>query len=212
MTEHRRVVETERVAQQQVLRRAVQVLLAAKYVRDRHVGVVHDVGQQERGRAVGAQQHEVLDVRVLDTDLAADEVVERGGAIVRRAEAQGPTGAGTETSVTTETVVAGLPSRRLVAGLHLLRRALAVVRLRRAGELLGRGEVQVEPIGLVHGLTVGLEPQPVEHVEDVARELRTIALGVGVLHAQEVFAALLTGEHPVGQRTAGATDVQVTSR
>ena len=46
------VVEAEGVREQEVLRRAVDVVLAADHVGDAHVGVVDGVGQQEHRRAV----------------------------------------------------------------------------------------------------------------------------------------------------------------
>ena len=76
----------------------------------------------------------------------------------------------------------------------------------------GRLDVGVEAVGLVDGLLVPVEPEPLERVEDVVDQLGPVALGVGVLDAQEERAAGVAGEQPVEQGGAGAADVQVAGR
>ncbi len=70
MGEERRRAELERLPQQEVLGRVGDVVLAPDHVGDRHVGVVDDVGQDEKRLAVGLAHAEVLDRRVLVDDLA----------------------------------------------------------------------------------------------------------------------------------------------
>ena len=73
---HRRLV-AERAPDHLLLGRVRQVLLGAHDVRDRHLEVVDDVGQQEHRRAVAAHEHEVLDRGVVELDLAAHEIARR---------------------------------------------------------------------------------------------------------------------------------------
>ena len=104
--EDRLVVEAEGVDDQQVLRRAVDVVLAADHVGDAHERVVDRVGEQEHRRAVRAEEDEVLEGGVGELDVAADEVVEAGRAVVGGAEAQRPPVAGLEAPVAAAAVVA----------------------------------------------------------------------------------------------------------
>ena len=113
MRERGRVAVPECSAQQEVLRRAVDVVLAADHVGDPHVLVVHDVGQEEGRAPVRAHDDEVLDVTVLEHDLAADDVVPTGHTVIRNAEAQGATRARLEPPVAAEAVVARLATRSL---------------------------------------------------------------------------------------------------
>ena len=62
------------------------------------------------------------------------------------------------------------------------------------------------------GLAVAADAEPVEPVEDrVDRFLGRAGL-VGVLDAQQIFAAMMAGEQPVEQRGAGAADVEIAGR
>jgi hypothetical protein len=73
---------------------------------DAHRDVVDHVGEDEHRRAVAAQQHEVLDVGVVELDVAANEVVHHHRAL-RHPEAQHPTRPGSETEIARVAVVAG---------------------------------------------------------------------------------------------------------
>ena len=101
------------------------MLLAAQHMGDPLLHVVDHVGQQEQHRAVRPGQHEVLDRRVLEHRLAADQVIDHGRALVRRAEPERPSSTGPEGAVPAEAVVAAV----LITGPgdHVLALAIAVV-------------------------------------------------------------------------------------
>ena len=65
----------ERLIQGDLLRRVRDVIGPAQHVGDAHVEVVHDHGVVVERRAVGAEDHEVLDVFALEADGAVDGVV-----------------------------------------------------------------------------------------------------------------------------------------
>ena len=62
--------------------------------------------------------------------------------------------------------------------------------------------------GLEHGGLVGREADPGEAVEDGLGERLGAAFTVGILDADEVFAAVVAGEQVVEQGGAGAADVE----
>ena len=78
-----------RLQDQQLLGRVGVVVGAADDVRDAHVVVVDDDGEVVERRPVGAGDHEVVLERVLERRLAADDVLDRGDAVVGR-RAGGP--------------------------------------------------------------------------------------------------------------------------
>src|SRR3989441_2299075 len=78
--DHRHVGEdgerrAERLVEGDLLRRVRDVVRAAQHVGDPHVEVVHDHGVVVERGAVGAEDHEVLDVFALEADGAVDRVV-----------------------------------------------------------------------------------------------------------------------------------------
>ncbi len=170
-------------------RRAEQVL-APDDVGDPQVRVVDGVGQQEaRGVVAPPPDHEVLDVGVVEGDVAPDEVPD-----LRRA--------------------LGHADGHAEAGLQGRARHLVLVVVDQVGgtvgqQLLAGGAVEVPPVGLVDRALVPVDAQPLEGLENGADQLRPAALLVGVLDAQDQRARLVAGEEPVEQRRAGPTHVQV---
>ena len=77
----------QRVIDVDLPRRVVDVIVATNDVSDVHVDVVDDDAEVVRRDAVGAHQHEIIELRVGNGDRALDEIVERDHAIVRIAEA-----------------------------------------------------------------------------------------------------------------------------
>ena len=73
-------------------RRGGQQVLAAHHMGDLHQHVVHRDGQRVQRRAVRPGQHEVRHVRVIEGDLAADQVGERGRSLA--ASGTGPPACG----------------------------------------------------------------------------------------------------------------------
>ena len=77
----------ERRQDLQLLRRVRDVVGAADHVRDRVVGVLDGVGEVVRRAAVGADEHEVLELLVGELDAAQHRVVPARDAVVGHAEA-----------------------------------------------------------------------------------------------------------------------------
>ena len=67
----------ERAVEQHLLGRVRNVIVAAHDVRDRHVDVVGDHRQVIGRVPVGSERDEILDVRVVERDVAVHEIVER---------------------------------------------------------------------------------------------------------------------------------------
>ena len=79
----------ERLQDHQLARRVGDVVGAAHDVRDAHVVVVDGDREVVERAAVAARDDEVVDVLVLEGDLAADDVGHRGRALVRDPQADG---------------------------------------------------------------------------------------------------------------------------
>ena len=201
--EHRQLLVAQRLPDQQDLRRRGEEVLPTDHVGDGHVDVVHRVGQQEHGRAIGALDHEVLEVGVVERDVAPDEVVDDGLAVVGDPEPQGARG---EAAVAAPTVVAG---RRVAGpGLHVLPRAVAEVGVAGLVQASGRGAVGVKPLGLAVGTLVPVDPQPAQRALDALGQLVAREGGIGVLDPEDERAALVAGVEPVEQRGPGPAHVE----
>src|SRR4249920_3431962 len=66
-----------------------QVVVAADDMGDRHVDVVDDDAKIISRRAVGAGDNQIVELAVLEDDIAFDQVFDYGGPFARRAEADG---------------------------------------------------------------------------------------------------------------------------
>jgi hypothetical protein len=169
-------------------------------VGDAGVVVVDDDGQVVDGRAVGAGDHEVVLQHVLELRLAADDVDDRGVALVGDAQAHRalPLVAAAEAAV-----VVGLLER-----LDVVRPRGGAVRVAAGEQLLDHLGVAVGALGLEHGLAVPVDLQPAQRLEDLLDVLRGRALAVGVLDPQHHLPVVAPGEQPVVERRAGAPDVE----
>ena len=81
-----------------------------------------------------------------------------------------------------------------------------------SNELVDRLGVQTASLGLEDRALVPVQPEPRQGAIDPLGPLVAVALGVGVLDAQQERTALLTGEEPVEQGRAGASDVEIAGR
>ena len=79
----------ERLQDQDLARRVREVVLAADDVRDAHVAVVHRDREVVERAAVRAGDHEVVDRRQRERDVAADHVLHDDLALVRDLDADG---------------------------------------------------------------------------------------------------------------------------
>ena len=142
-----------------------------------------------------------------EDDVAADEVVDHRRPVVGDPEPQRPALA-LEAPVAAEAVVAG-GGVALGAGVDLLAGAVAGVERARPPTACrwrpGSASVRSD---WRNGPSSGSMPSHASDDEDAVDPLLAVALGVGVLDAQDEGAAGVAGEEPVEQRRPGAADVE----
>jgi hypothetical protein len=196
------------------------VVVAADHVRDAHVDVVDDDAEVVRRRAVGAREHEVVELRVGDLDAALHRVVPRDDAVVRVAKADHRRDARRRRhSLRVLRPPAAVVARLLAA--RLLRRAQRVelfgghvVAIREAArdQIVERGAVSVHPLRLEVRTLVVVEAEPGHRVDDRLHCFRGRAFGVGILYAQDERAAMPARERPRKQRGADVAEMQEARR
>ena len=208
------------------------MVVAADDMGDLHHGIVDDGREVIRGRAVGAEDDEVVKLLGVEGHLAVNGVVDNDvTAVLGHLDAQdvGLAGLNATTGllgieiaaaalIALEGILALL--RGLTVGLELLLGAEAGVGLALVPKLLGGLLVQVQALGLgvgakvaAHlGTLVPVQAQPTHGAQDNLRVLVGGAGGVGVVDAQDERAAVCTGESPVIDSGAGAADVQFARR
>ena len=206
-----------------------EVVVAADDVRDAHGGVVHHGGEVVGGRAVRADDHEVVELLgvkhhvsvhgVVDVDVAAVlghlDAQHVGLAGVHARTGLGGVDVTATALVALEGVLAG--TGRLAVGLELLRRAEAGVGAALGEQALGGGMVDVETLHLLVGAEraadvgtlVPVEPEPLHGAKDYLGVLLGGAGRVGVVDSQDEGAVVRAGEGPVVDRGARAADVQL---
>ena len=206
-----------------------QVVVAADDVGDLHHGVVDDGREVVRGRAVGAEDDEVVELLGIEGHLAVNGVVDDDvAAVLGHLDAQDVGLAGLDAAagllgikvaaaalVALEGVLALLSG--LAVGVELLLGAEAGIGLALIPELLGSLLVQVQALGLGVGAKVAadlgalvpVQAQPTHGAQDDLRVLVGGASGVGVVDAKDERAAVCAGESPVIDSGAGAADVQL---
>ena len=204
----------ERTIEEDLARGVRQMVVAADDVRDRHLGVVHDAAEDEEGRAVGADDDEIVQVDVLEDDAALHLVVDHGFALEGRAEAQHRSGPARRwRGEIPAGAVVGRPAAggegRPPARVELLGRAPAAVRPTGGEQCFGARAVEVQPGALVDGSLVPVEMEPGEGVEDRLDRFGGRALRIGVLDAKDEASAVVSREEVVEERRAGAADVEV---
>ena len=191
-----------------------EVVVTADDVGDVHVVVVDDDGVEVGGGAVAAEDDQVVDLGVGDSDLALDEVVDEGFAVAGGAEADDGLDAGGgfgRVAVAPGAVVAG--GAAFGGGLlaHLAEffgGAVAIVGAATGEHLVGDLGVARLAGGLEDGGLVGGEVEPGKAAEDGLGVGLGAAFAVGVLDAEEVFAAVVAGEEVVEEGGAGTADVE----
>ena len=199
-------------------------------MRDAHQMVVHDVGEIVGGHAVGLDEDLVVEGGIVHLDVAVHHVLKAGGALGGHLLADDVGHAGVELLfdlLGRQAAAVAVVVRGLAAGLlhkaHLVQALLvaeAVVGLALLHQLLGVGLEHAHALALdvrAHGAADvrALVPQKARLaqrvVDDVHRAL-DIALLVGVLDAQDEFAAAVLG-HQVGvQRGAQVAHVHIAGR
>src|SRR6267142_2112628 len=214
-----RQLRAERSKDIHLARSIVDVIVAADHVRDAHVEVVHHHAEVVGRNAVGAQQHEIVQLRVRHRDRTLDDVVKNNVAFVRIAEAHHwrPVRRRDEPGRlralrAPAPVVAGLLAARTLALAHRVELFLgrpATVGLPLLDQSVGDFLVASEPLHLKERTFVPVEPEPAHGVENRLHRSVGGALEVGVLDAQDEFAAVFLRVRPGEERGAGSADVEV---
>ncbi len=193
-----------------------EMIVAADDLRDAHVVVVDDDGEHIGRRAVGAQQHEIVEVLVGEGDAPLHRVVDDRLALARRLEPNDRACAGRSLgriAVAPAPVVTRRPAFRLGLLAHLLElcgRGEAAIGLA-LGEQLFRHLAMTRRAGeLIDRVAVPIEPEPAHAVEDRVDGRGGRALAIRVLDAQQHFTAVLARVEPVEQRGARGADVEKT--
>ena len=201
----RRVASDPRCARglqhEQLLGGVREMVLAADHVRDRSVEVVDRDGEVVEHGSVGACDHGVVHVDVLEARVASDHVVHDRGALVGDAQTHRPVRLGLPAKAPLGAVGELVRLDLLAGGVRAIGEATLQQRGERLGVALGAVRLHDRPL-------VPVEPEPIQRVEDLRDVLLRRALAVGVLDAQHHRAALVPRRQPVEQGGARAADVQ----
>ena len=195
-----------------------QVVVATDDMGDAHVVVIHHHRMQIGRRAVGAQDDHVVQLGVLDADLALHEVLHHRRPLARGLQADSRLRAGRRlgrVAVAPTAVVAGraaLGHRPLAHRHQLLRRLEGEVGAARGQQRLRHLRVPRLALALEHRGLIRGEAEPVEAADDLLHRRLGAALLIGVLDAEQVLPAVMAGEEEVEQRGAGAADVEIAGR
>ncbi len=190
------------------------MIVAADDMGDAHVVIVDHDGEHIGRRAVGAQQHEIVEVLVLPDDAALDLILDHGLAGLRRLEPDRRLDAGrrfARIAVAPASVIelgAALAARRLAHLRQFLGAGVAAIGVARGQQRLGDLAMPRRARELIDGLAVPVEAEPGQPVEDGVDRGLGRALAVGVLDAQQHLAAAAARIEPVEQRRARAADMQ----
>ena len=219
--DHRQVGERRHVCADgtvdiDLARRVVDVVIATHHIGDAHVDVVHDHGEVVGRVAVRAEDHQVVEFAVGDLDATLDLVFPHHRSVLRILQPDHAIGifAPRLIALTVGAVVTRFPAGSHRCFAHRIKfcpRLVGVVGLALGHELLGHFAITLQPMGLVDRAFVVIQPQPGHRIQDGVDRRLGAALTVGVLDAQDEFAATAPGLQPAVQRGAGTADVQVTS-
>ena len=193
------------------------MVVPADHMRDPHLGVVGGHGQVVGRRAVGTEDHEILDIVVAESPSPVDEVVP-GGLPGRHAEADrvrlGALGAAlhlarVESIRPKPRIAAHLVGTLLSDGAKLVWRDKVPVREPAGEKRLSIRTVAPDPLALEEGTLIPVETQPLEPLEDPLYHRRGRALPIGVLDPENERPARVSGEEPVEERRARPAYVEV---
>ena len=215
---HHRHLPAQRLVDLRLPRAVIEMFVAADDVGDAHVVVVHHHGQHVSGCAVGAEQHEVVEIFVLPGHPALHLIVDDGFAGLRRPQPDHRLHAGRRFGripVAPAPVIkfrSALAPGRLPHFRQLFRRGVAAIGLSRREQLLGHFAMTGRPGELVDGVAVPFDPEPGQPVEDGVDRRPGGALAVGVLDPQQHLSAKAAGIEPIEQRRAASADMQEAGR
>ena len=195
-----------------------EVVVPPDRMGDPHVMVVHDHREHVGGRAVGAQQHHVVERAIVDPDRPLHQIADDGLAVLRGAEADDGSDAGRRLrriAVAPAPVVACRAAGGARLGPHRLQlvgRAVAAVGPAGGEQAARHGGMALPALGLAHDLAVPREAEPGKPVEDRRKRLGRGAPGVGILQPKQERAAMVARVEPVEEGGARAAQVQHAGR
>ncbi len=207
-------VPAQGLVDQRLSRGVVEVVVAADDVGDAHVVVVGDHGEIVGRRAVGAQQHQVVEVAVLEHHPPLHQIVDHRLAVQRPRETDD---VGAEVGAFPRLAAAPGGTQGVAVGAGLLAGCLefvgghvAAVGAARGQQLVHHGLMALHA-GILEGhFAVGLQPHPVETVEDGLHGGVGGARPIGVFDPQQELAAGVFRVKVVEQSRAGAAYMQGT--
>src|SRR5882762_6565466 len=195
------------------------MIVATDYVGDVHLEVVYDDPEVVGRNAVCTQQYEVIQLRVRHGDCTFDEVVENDIPLVgisephhrRPVHRRDESGSLRALRAPASVVARFLAARTLTLAqrVQIFLACPATVRFSLSDEPLGDFLVPCEALHLKERTFVPVEPKPTHRVEDRLHRGFGRALQVGVLDAQDEFAAAPARVRPRKERGARATDMKI---
>ena len=199
-------------------RRVVDMVVASDDVADAHVPVVHDNAEVVGRHAVAAHDDQIVEFAVGDRNRPLDHVVEGDHPVLRRPEAdhrsdtirrlrQGFSGFRPPASVVTRFVAARL--LRFAHDVEFFLAGIAIIGVAFLQQLIDHFLVPLHALHLVIRTLVPVEAEPGHAVKNGLHGSLGGAFLVGVLDAQNEFAAHLAGVSPGKQRGARAADMQI---
>jgi len=184
-------------------------------MRDRHIDVVDDDAKIVRRRAVGTGNDEVVQLAVVEHDIALDQILDHRGAFARRAKTDRERAIGRQIRDDARRRAAGAVvhrlalffHRRLPLGVQLGGRAHARIGFRCGEQFFDLLLVERKTLGLIKRAFVVIQTEPLHRVQDRLNGLRGGALAIGILDAQDELAAGVAGKKVIEQRGARAADM-----
>ena len=206
----------QRLDELQLPGRVVQVIVAADDLAHSHVLVVNHAAQVVGGRSIGAQQHQVVELRVEIADLAMQPVLHHDRLDIGPPETQHRLHSGARFGSIPPTAVV---ARVLAAGALLLAhfrqffwRAVAVVGRPQLKQPMRHFAMPFQPRRLQQRLAVRIQPETPQRFNQLSDVLIGRARPVRVLDPEQKFAAVAPRIQPVVQRRAQPPKVQHTGR
>ncbi len=211
---HRRHLPAERVVDLGLPRSVGEMVVAPDDVGHAHIVIVDHHRQHVCRRAVGTQEHEIVEVLVLPYHAALNLIVNRGLAGDRRPQADhrlDPGGGLGGVAVAPTPVIelgATFAPRPLAHLVELLLGGVAAIGLPGGKQLLGHLAVPRGAGELIDGVAVPFDPEPGQPIEDRGDRVFGGAFAVGILDPQQHLASAPSRIEPIEQRGARPSDVE----
>ena len=206
-----------RADDRQLAERVVQMIVAADDVSHAHVVIVDHDRQHIGRRPVRPEQHEVVQLGVLDGHLALDPIVDRGLAVLRCLQPDDEGAIGIFRSILVAPGAAD--AQRLLGRLRLCAHRgefvggqIAAIGVAVRDHRMRDRRVAVGARELIGRCLVGIEPEPMHPLQDRVDRVLCRSRAVGILDPQQEGAAMIASEKPVEQRGPRAAEVEIPGR